>query len=135
MSEADSFHIGLFERVTRGSLLTAVGLTLGALLSGPKQALGAALGSAIGLLLFSLHRGLGSRMLRPQQKLVGLIGCWALWAAKWPVVGAILYLTLRSGMVSPGWLCIGVSIVPAVSVALAVRALAVDAWRALEASR
>jgi len=135
MSEVDSFHIGLIERVTRGSVLAALALCLAALTVGPKQALGAAFGGAISLLLLSLHRALGARILGPQRKLVGLIEYWAIWAMKWPLLGFTLYLALRSGIVSPGWLCIGASVVPAVSVALALRALAADAWRALEAGR
>ena len=113
--------------------MATLAVCLAALTLGAKQALGAALGGVIGLLLLSLHRGLGSRMLQPGRKLIGLVGCWGLWAAKWPLLGVTLYLALRSDMVSPGWLCVGATVVPAVCVALALRAVAVEVWKKVEA--
>lgn len=135
MGEVDRFHVGLVERITRWALVATLALTGAALTTGVRATLGVALGGSIGLLLFGLHRRLFGSFLQPRRKLRGLVGYWALWSVKWPLLGGVLYFSLKSGMVSAGWLCIGVSIIPGVAVALALRALAADCCRAAGAER
>lgn len=136
--EMDRFDSGLLARVAGAGGLAAFVLTLGAALVDLRAALGAALGSAIGLSLFALHRRLfgglpafgASAVPHRRARLAGLAGAWALWAFKLPVLLGALYLALASGWVAPGWLCAGVSVVPAAAVALALDAVATDLWRA-----
>lgn len=141
--EMDRFDSGLLARVARAGALAALALALGAALVDLRAALGATLGSAIGLSLFTLHRRVFADLPafrmgaapHGRARLVGLAGAWALWALKVPVLLGGLYLALASGWVAPGWLCAGVSVVPAAAVALALDAVATDLWRAAGARR
>ena len=47
---------------------------------------------------------------------------WAVWVLKWPVLGTVLWLALRNGWVSAGWLCVGVGLTPGVIVMMAAAA-------------
>lgn len=131
--EVDRFHIGLIGRLGRWTLVAA-GLALAvAAPFGGRAVLGAASGAAIGFLLLGLNVRLLRRAAGPPRKLAGLIAHWALWTAKWPIVAIGLYFGLKSGRLAAGWLCVGVSLVPAMALLLALRAIALDAWRSLGA--
>jgi len=136
MSEIDWFHIGLLERVARGSLAAAIVASGAAAILGWQQAVGVALGAAVGLLLLGLHRVLLTPLLgvsgRTRRRLWGY---WAFWLVKWPCLAAVFYLSLKSGLATVASLCVGATLIPAVAVWLALQAVAGDCWRAMRAGR
>ena len=58
---------------------------------------------------------------------------WAIWAVKWPLLGALLYVIFKHGIASPIGVALGVGILPATATAIALRALLVDTWRGARA--
>jgi len=133
MTELDRFHIGLIERIARWTALTALFVGAAVAAADRRGALGLAFGAALGLALLGLHRRMLTGLVERQGRLAGAIASWALWSIKWPALGVLLYFGLRSGWLAPGWFCLGVGLPPAVAVALAVRALALEGWRAVRA--
>jgi hypothetical protein len=126
-TEIDRFHIGLVERLLRGTLIAAAICTAAALVVGPSASLGVAAGAAASLLLVSLHRPLYPVVARGKRS--GLLALWAIWAAKWPALGLPLYFGLKSGLIAGSWLCLGASLLPATAVLLALQAIAADLLR------
>ncbi|GEM_PF-1378363 len=127
--EVERFHIGVAGRVARWSLAAWAAAMLGAIAAGPRAAAGMALGGALSLGLFSLHRVLVATCVRPEHWRKWRVVFWSVWVLKWPAVGTLLYLVVKGGWVSPMWLCAGVALVPGVATALAVRALIADGLR------
>ncbi|MFB3882069.1 MAG: hypothetical protein ACE149_12450 [Armatimonadota bacterium] len=121
----DQFHIGLVERLLRGTLVAAAVCAAAALWVGPSASLGVAAGAAASLLLISVYRPLSAVAARRRR--LGLLALWAIWAAKWPVLGVPVYFGLKSGLIAGSWLCLGVGLLPAVAVLLALQAVATDA--------
>ena len=127
--EIDRLHIGLAERVGRWSLVAWVLATAGMVAVDARAAAGFALGGGVSLGLFTLHRALASMWMRPPRRRAARAWPWAVWLVKYPAVGTLLYVALMAEWVTPGWVCVGVGLVPAVATALALRALAVDRYR------
>ena len=127
--EVERLHLGLAQRVVGWSLAAwAVG-TLGAAALGWLATAGFALGAALSLGLFSLHRALVVTCVRPERWRRRRVVFWLVWVVKWPALGTLLYIAVRGGWVAPAWLCAGVALVPAVATALALHAVIADGWR------
>lgn len=128
--EVDRLPVNLLARVVRGTVL-ALGLAaVGAVPFGPRALGGLALGAAVGLGSLALHRALVEAWVRPLRWRRARVGFWLVWLAKYPVLGLILWVALGRGWAAPGWFCLGVSLLPGVATAIAVRAVVVDRWRA-----
>ena len=125
--QIDCFHLGLLERVLRGTLIAAGLSTAAALAVGPTASFGVAAGAVASLVFVALHRrvlaALVRRQVEPGSPVISLI-----WLAKWPLVAVPLYYALKSGLIAGSWFCVGFSLMPAVAVALALRALCLDLY-------
>ena len=87
----------------------------------------------MGLLLVSFHRRLFPSLVRCGG--AGFLVYGLVWLAKWFALGVPLYLGMESGLIVGGWFCLGVSLLPAVAVILALRAIAADLWPTAVAKR
>jgi hypothetical protein len=132
--EIDCFHLGLLERVLRWTLIAAAFSTVATLAVSPGAAFGLAAGAATSVFFVCLHRRVFLSLLgrrsgggRPIYSLV--------WLAKWPILGVPLYYALKSGLIAGGWFCVGLTMVPAVAVVLALRAVGIDLWQSAVAQR
>ena len=133
MGEVDRFHIGLVERVGRWSAL-ALAIACSLLLAlNPRAAASAALGGGLSLGILAFHRGLANRWRRPRRRRAAKVLFWVIWLLKWPALGVVLCAALSRGWVTPGWLCAGVGLIPAVTTLMALKALMADGWRRTDA--
>ena len=103
------------------SLAVWVAAVLGALLLSAPAAGGVALGGGITLGFLALHLSLVGFWARPRPHWSARVYLWVLWLAKWPLIGTALWLCLRSGWVSPVWVCAGAAVVPVVATVMAAR--------------
>jgi hypothetical protein len=133
MSEVDRFHLGLVERVSRWSALVLVVACATALALDARAAAGIGFGGGLSLGMLTFYRGLANRWTRSRRRRAAGAFFWVLWFLKWPALGALLYIVLSRGWVTPGWLCMGAGLVPAVTTGLALKALAADGWRRTDA--
>ncbi len=129
----DRLPAGLIGRMGAWGFVVLVLATLVASLVERKLAVGVAIGGAVTLAMFGLHRALAPAMLAsPRRRWLRVI-FWAIWAVKWPLVGALLYLIFKHGIASPIGVALGVGILPAIATVLALRALLADIWRGARA--
>ncbi len=113
---------GLARSVGTWSLIAWLLVTAGLALADRSAAAGVACGGAASLGLFSLHRLLMPAWRHAQGRRKARRWLWAIWVVKWPLVGALLYLSLSVARAAPGWVCAGAGLVPAVATAMALRA-------------
>lgn len=129
LSEVDRLPLGLLERVRRWALILLLPCVGALALLDRRAAAGVALGGAISLGSLALHEALLNLLMRPFRWRRVRNGFWLLWLIKWPLLGVALYLALSRGWVTPGWLCLGVGLVPLVATGLAAKAVLLDGWR------
>ncbi len=121
--ESDWADLRPARRVLVWSLLVWSGLALAALALGPRAAAGVAVGGGIVLGSFAIHMGLARAWLGSERRRRARFYLWALWLVKWPLIAAILYVSIRTGFASPLWVCVGTAVVPLMATATAIRTL------------
>ncbi len=110
-------------RVWVWSLVVWLGLALAALALGPHAAAGVVVGGGIVLASFAIHMALARAWLGSDRRRGARWYLWALWLVKWPLIAAILYVSIRMGFASPVWVCAGAAVVPLMATATAIRTL------------
>jgi len=129
----DRLPTGLIGRMGAWGFVVLVLATLGAGLVERRLAVGVAIGGAVTLAMFGLHRALAPAMLAsPGRRWLRTV-FWAIWAVKWPLVGALLYIIFKRGLASPIGVALGVGILPAIATGFALRAFLADIWRGARA--
>jgi len=84
---------------------------------------GVALGGAIGIACMALHLQLVRRWLLPSRNRTAGRRLWLVWAAKWPLIIALLWLGITMGWADPMGVCVGVAVVPAMATLFALRTM------------
>jgi hypothetical protein len=114
-----------------GLLLWAV-LVAGALAGDRPGVTGALLGGGISLGSFEFYRLLGAALLQPERRRRARIWLYLIWTVKWPGLWVLLYWALGDGRVAVEWLCLGLGVVPAAVMLLALAAAVGEArWRGM----
>jgi hypothetical protein len=131
-TEVDRFPDRLVERVLAWAVIAWVAASGAAWAVGASAAAGVALGGAVSLGSLLCYRTWVNAWLRPRRR--AKVALWLLSLVKWPLLVGLFYVAIKQGWAQPGWLCVGVSLVPAVTVGLALRALLLDHWRRLRAA-
>jgi hypothetical protein len=124
----DRLPAGLIGRLGAWSAALLLLAVLTAVFQDRALAVGIALGGALALALLGLHRALAPALLTSPRRRVVRAAFWTVWAVKWPLICALLYVVFRHHLASPAGIAIGVGILPAVATLLALRALLTDLW-------
>jgi len=128
IGQVDRLPVGLVERVGRWALASWLAATLGMLAVDRGAAASMAVGGAVSLGAFGFHWLVLKVLLRPGVSRLGRVGLWLVWLVKWPALGMVLWVAVKSSWMSLPWLCLGVGLVPAVTTALVVKTLAAERW-------
>lgn len=126
LTAMDRLPAGLIGRLGIWSAGVLVLAALTTVLQDRALAVGIAFGGTLTLALLGLHRALAPALLASPRRRVVRIAFWTVWALKWPLICALLYVIFRDRLASPAGVAIGVGILPAVATLLALRALLTD---------
>jgi len=124
----DHTRKGLVGLVMERALIAWALSVLAALALDPRAASGLAVGGGISLATLALYRALVKTCVHPARWRARRLAFAGIWLAKWPAIGLLLYWALKHWGVSPAWLCVGVSLVPAVVTAVAAWAAFTPGW-------
>jgi hypothetical protein len=121
--KADGRGLQPATRIGLWSLVLWGGAAAGAAWAGPEAVGGVATGGAVTLCSYAIHLGLARSWAFGRRRRSARAYLWFLWLLKWPLVGSLLYVSLRTGFAAPGWICAGAGIVPVAATLFALRVL------------
>ena len=133
-TEIDRLPDRFVERVAGWSFVAWILSTGPMWLLNQEAGAGIAIGGGVSVGSLVLYRAVVNTWVQPLRRRATRVALWMSALIKWPVIGVLFYVALKSGWVSPGWLCVGVGLVPAMAVTLVLRAVIADAWRARTAA-